>query len=158
MAAKKSAPEPQSTTQRRAAETSLTSLLDKIAPDQQRLTAALREALRTRLPSAHEIIYEYANNVTISYSPTDKGYAGVLALQVCADQVRLYFNNGKGMPDPEKLLNGSAKLVRWIPVESAATLKRPAVMALIDAALARNPVPFATTGVGPIVIRLKAGK
>lgn len=153
MPTKNSEPTAQSAVERRAAETKLTALLTKIAPEQLRLTAALRKAIRKRLPAAHEIVYEYADDVTISYSPNDKGYAGVLALQVCADEVRLYFNNGKGMTDPAKLLKGSAKLVRWIPVESAATLARPAVVALIDQALARNAIPFPKTGDGPVIIQ-----
>lgn len=149
---------PQSPAARRSAEAQLRVLIDRIAPDYLRLTSALRKALRKRLPTAHEIVYEYAENVTISYSPNDKGYAGVLALRVSADGVRLYFNNGKGMPDPEKLLKGSAKLVRWIPVESAAVLNRPAVAALIDQAIARSPVPFAKSGDGPVAVRPKAAK
>ena len=153
MPTKTSEPKPQSAAERRAAESQVTALLSKHAPDHVRLMSALRKALRTRLPSAHEIVYEYADNVTISYSPNDKGYAGVLALRASADEVRLYFNQGKGMPDPEKLLQGSTKLVRYIAVESAATLKRPAVAALIDTALARSPIPSAKTGEGPVTIQ-----
>ena len=79
------------------------------------------------------------------------------ALRGSADDVRLYFNQGKGLPDPEKLLQGSAG-VRWIPVESASTLTRPAVVHLFDEALARSRVPFAATGRGPLVVRLTSAK
>ncbi len=143
----------QSAAARRAAESQLKTLLAEIAPAQQQLMATLRKALRKRLPTAHEIGYEYADNVTISYSPNDKGYAGVLALRASANEVRLYFNQGKGMPDPGKLLKGTAKLVRYIPVESAALLKQPAVVALIDHAIERSPVPFAKSGEGPVIIQ-----
>lgn len=153
-----SQPTSQSAAERRAAEAQITALIGKVAAEHQRVTSALRKALRKRLPTAHEIVYEYADNVTISYSPNDKGYAGVLALRASADGVRLYFNQGKGMPDPEKLLKGSAKLVRYIPVESAATLKRPAVAALIELALARSPTPFAKSGEGPVIIQSIRGK
>ena len=153
MPTKMSEPKPQSAAERRAAESQITALLNRHTPDHVRLVAALRKALRTRLPSAHEIVYEYADNVTISYSPNDKGYAGVLALRASADEVRLYFNQGKGMPDPDKLLQGTAKLVRYIPVEGAATLKRSAVAALIETAIARSPVPFAKSGDGPVIIQ-----
>src|SRR5690348_3365413 len=99
MPAKKPEPKAQSTAERRSAESQITALLNRHAPDHVRLMSALRKAIRTRLPSAYEIVYEYADNVTISYSPNDKGYAGVLALRASADEVRLYFNQGKGMPD-----------------------------------------------------------
>ena len=155
MPTKRPEPRTQSATERRAVESQIKALVDKIAPEQQRLMAALRKALRKRLPAAHEIVYEYADNVTISYSPNDKGYAGVLALRASADGVRLYFNQGKGMPDPEKLLKGTAKLVRWIPVENATALNRPAVATLIDSAIARSPIPFAKSGDGPTVVKSK---
>ena len=67
--------------------------------------------------------------------------------------VRLYFNRGKGLRDPETLLQGAGKQTRWIPVESASTLARPAVADLIDQAIARNRVPFMHVGAGSVIIR-----
>lgn len=153
-----SVPAPQTATARRAAEAQLRAFIDTIAPTQQRRTAALRKALRQRLPTACEIVYAYADSVVISYAANERGYEGVLSVRVSADEIKLYFNPGKGLPDPEKLLQGSAKLVRWIPLESAATLTRPAVAALIDAAIARSPTPFAKTGEGPVIIRSKTAR
>lgn len=143
----------QSAVARRAVEAELRTLIARFAPAHHRLIGAMRRALRKRLPTAHEIVYEYRDNFVISYSPSERGYEGVLAIRGSGDGVRLYFNRGKGLPDPEKLLRGSANQVRWIPVESASTLARPAVTSLIDAAIARNRVPFADTGRGSLVIR-----
>jgi hypothetical protein len=98
-------------------------------------------------------VYEYRDCFVISYSPSEHGYEGVLVIRGSADDVKLYFNFGKGLPDPEKLLRGSAKLVRWIEVEDASTLARPAVTRLIDEAIARSPTPFARTGRGSVIIR-----
>ena len=67
----------------------------------------MRRWLRKRLPTAHEVVYEYRDCFVISYSPNERGYEGVLAIRASADGVRLYFNHGKGLPDPEKLLQGS---------------------------------------------------
>ena len=123
-----------------------------------RLVGALRRALQKRLPTAHEIVYEYRDCFVISYSPSEHGYEGVLVIRGSADDVKLYFNFGKGLPDPEKLLRGSAKLVRWIEVEDTSTLARPAVTGLIEAAIARSPKPFARTGRGSVIIRSLASK
>ena len=101
-----------------------------------KLVAALRRALRKRLPNAHELAYEYPDSLVFSYSPSERGYEGVLAIRASKEGVRLYFNRGKGLRDPDTLLQGTAKLVRWIPVETASTLKRPAVARLIDQAIA----------------------
>ena len=146
----------QSAVARRSAEAELRGLIAKFAPAHQRLIGAMRRWLRKRLPTAHEVVYEYRDCFVISYSPNERGYEGVLAIRASADGVRLYFNRGKGLPDPEKVLRGSGNQTRWIHLEGASTLARPAVVRLVDKAIARNRVPFARTGRGPIVIRSTA--
>jgi len=118
----------------------------------------MRRWLRKRLPTAHEVVYEYHDFFVISYSPDDRGYEGVLAIRASANGVELYFNRGKELPDPEKLLRGSGKQTRSISMEGASTLAHPAVARLIDEAIARNRVPFAPTGRGPVVIRSRSAK
>ena len=148
----------QSAVARRSAEAELRGLIAKFAPAHQRLIGAMRRWLRKRLPTAHEVVYEYSDCFVISYSPNERGYEGVLAVRASAKGVELYFNRGKGLPDPDKLLRGSGKQVRFIHMEGASTLKRPAVARLIDEAIARNRVPFAPTGRGPVVIRSTSAK
>jgi hypothetical protein len=114
--------------------------------------------MRKRLPTAHEVVYEYRDCFVISYSPNERGYEGVLAIRASADGVRLYFNRGKGLPDPEKLLRGSGSQTRWIHLEGASTIARPEVARLIEEAIARNHVPFARTGRGPVVVRSAPAK
>ena len=148
----------QSAVARRSAEAELRTLIDKFAPAHLRLIGAMRRWLRKRLPTAQEVVYEYRDCFVISYSPNEHGYEGVLAIRGDAHGVRLYFNRGKGLPDPEKLLQGSASIVRWIHLEGPSTLARPAVAGLIDAAIAGNSVPFARTGGGLVVVPTKAAK
>ena len=149
----------QSAAARRSAEAELRALIDKFAPAHLRLIAAMRRSLRKRLPTAHEVVYEYHNlgAVVISYSPNEHGYEGVLAIRASADDLKLYFNQGKELPDPEKLLQGSSQ-TRWINVEGASTLARPEVARLIEEAIARNLVPFASAGRGSVVIRSTSAK
>ena len=147
----------QSAAARRSADAELRKLIAKFAPAHQRLVGAMRRWLRKRLPTAHEVVYGYRDCFVISYSPSERGYEGVFAIRGSADGVKLYFTQGKGLPDPEKLLRGSAN-ARWIHVERASTLARPAVAGLVEEALARNRVPFARTGRGPVVIRSAAAK
>lgn len=150
----------QSAAARRSAEAEVRSLVARFAPAHQRLIGAMRRRLRKRLPTAHEVVYEYRNlgAVVISFSPNEHGYEGVFGIRASADGVRLYFNRGKELADPEKLLQGSASQVRWIHLEGASTLARPAVACLVDEAIARNRVPFARTGRGPVVIRSTSAK
>jgi hypothetical protein len=143
---------------RRAVDAQLRALVAKLAPAHQRLTGALRRWLRKRLPAAHELVYEYSDCVVISFAPDERGYEGVLAVRASANGVRLYINRGKGLPDPEKLLQGTGKQARWMAVEGTSTLARPAVVDLIDEAMARNRIPFASSGLGPVVIRSEVTK
>jgi hypothetical protein len=154
---------PQPAAERRAAEAELRALIAKFAPAHSRLIGVMRRSLQKRLPTAHEVVYEYGNlgAVVISYSPSERGYQGVLGIRADADGVRLYFNSGKGLPDPERLLQGSAN-ARWIDMDGASTLARPGVARLIEDAIARNRVPFAPPdsragggrrGTGSVVIR-----
>jgi hypothetical protein len=148
----------QSAVARREAEAQLRTIIAKFAPAHLRLIGAMRRSLRKRLPSAHEVVYEYRDAFVISYSPSERGYEGVLAIRASADGVKLYFNRGKELPDPAKLLQGSGSQVRSIDVEGASTLARLAVARLIDEAIARNRVPFARAGRGPVVVRSTSAK
>lgn len=149
----------QSAAERRSAEAQVRTLINKYVPTHQRLIAALRRSLQKRLPTAYEVVYEYQNlgAVVISYSPNEHGYDGVIGVRADAKGVKLYFNRGKELPDPEKLLQGSAN-ARWIHMEGASTLTRLEVTRLIEEAVARNPVPFARDGRGPVVIRSASSK
>jgi hypothetical protein len=149
----------QSAAQRKSAEAELSKLIAKYTPTEVRLISALRKSLQKRLPTANEVVYEYENlgAVVISYSPSEQGSEGVLAIRASAEGVKLYFNQGKDLPDPEKLLKGTSQ-TRFIDIESVATLKRPPVMSLIEKAIAHNRVPFALDGRGAVIIRSTAAK
>src|SRR5438128_2261059 len=90
------ASESQPAVARRAAEAELRALIARYAPAHLRLIAAVRRSLRKRLPTAHEVVYEYENlgAVVISFSPSERGNEGVLAIRATADGVKLYFNQG----------------------------------------------------------------
>jgi hypothetical protein len=118
----------------------------------------MRRLLQKLLPTAHEMVYEYRSWFIISYSPSGHGYEGVLAIRGSTDGVKLCFNRGKELKDPEKLLGGSSTQVRSMEVPTASTLARPAVATLIVQAIAHNDVPFAKAGRGPIVIRSGTAK
>lgn len=143
---------------RRSAEAALRALIAEFAPAHLRLINATRRVLQKRLPTAHELVYEYRDWFVISYSPSEHGYEGVLAIRANASGVQLYFNRGKELPDPLKVLRGSGSQVRSIDLEAASTLARAEVVRLIDEAIARNRVPFARTGRGPMVMRSASAK
>lgn len=148
----------QTTAARRSAEAELRSLAARFAPAHARLIGAVRRQLRKRLPTAHELVYEYRDCCVTSFSPSERGYEGVLAVRASADGVKLYFNRGKELPDPAKLLQGSGNQTRWIQLEGAKTLARPEVARLIDEAIAGNRVPFPEAGRGSMMVRATAAQ
>jgi hypothetical protein len=143
----------QSAAERQSAEAQLSALIARFAPAHLQLVGAMRQWLQKRLPTAHEVAYEYRNWFVISYSPSERGYEGIFAIRGSADGVKLYFNQGKELPDPEKLLKGSGNQARSMNVDDASILDSPAVARLIEEAIARNPVPFAGSGHGSVIFR-----
>lgn len=150
---KKSSPPDYLASHRRAAEAAIEKLVSEHASEHAALLKATRKALRKRLPTAHEIVYEYRDALVISISPDERGYAGVFAIRGDAEGVKLYFNFGKSLPDPDGLLRGSGGQARWVRIESQATLRKPALKTLMEAAIANHRVPFDDEGRGAIVVR-----
>ena len=143
---------------RSQSEVAVRALIAKFAPENLRLINAARRVLRKRLPTSHELVYEYRDAFVISYSPTERGFEGVLGLRASASEVRLYFNSAKELPDPERLLKGSGGQTRWIALERASTLANPYVARLMDEAISRSRVPFPSSGIGSVVVRSTAAQ
>lgn len=148
----------QSAAERKAAEVEVRRLIDTFSPEDRRPVGAMRRLLKNYLPTAHEVVYEYRDCFVISYSPSVHGYEGVIALRGSAEGVRLYFNRGKELADPEKLLQGTGGQTRFVVVESVPALSRPPVANFIEGAIAGNRVPFASEGQGSIIIRSASAK
>jgi hypothetical protein len=154
MSVKKAAPDAaQSAAERRTADAEVGALVAKYAAAHAGVFETARRWLQDRLPGAYEVVYEYRDALVTSYSPDERGYEAALALRGAANGVLLYFNHGKDLPDPAKLLKGSGQQTRSIVVEDASTLARSEIAALVEAAIARNPVPYPPDGRGSIVIR-----
>lgn len=131
----------------------LRGIIAKFDAETQKLIRAVRAALKKRVPTANELVYDYGRTLVLAYTPTEHGIDGVLSLGAGAGGVKLYFGKGPKLPDPKKLLQGSAKQVRFIEIESARQLKDPDVEALIAAALAMAKVPLPAKGRGQVIDR-----
>jgi len=148
----------QSAAERRSVEGQLRALIDQFAPVHLRLLTTVRKWLQKRLPTAHEVVYEYRDFLVISYSATVHGYDGVLGIRADEAGVKLYFNSAKELPDPEKLLKGSGGQARWIALEGASTLAQAPILTLVDEAIARSRVPFASDGRGSVLMSPSSAK
>jgi uncharacterized protein DUF1801 len=127
------------------------------AADQRRIRS-VRSAMRKRLPTAHELVYDNYNFFVIGYGPTERPSDAVLSLAAKANGLALSFVYGATLPDPAKILLGSGTQNRFIRIESPQVLKRPEVEALIAAAVAQARVPFPEAGRGRLIIRSISAK
>jgi hypothetical protein len=136
-----------------AAETQLEGFIGKFDPKNQTVIRATRKALRRRLPAANELVYDNYNFFVIGYSSTERPSDCVVSIAAGANGVGLSFYYGATLPDPQKVLLGSGSQNRFIRLESAATLMRPEVEALIAAALSQATTPMPPSGKGKLIIR-----
>lgn len=131
----------------------LEALLSRLEKKQQALFRSVRNSLRKRFVSSDELVYNYAHSLVISYSPTGRGMEAPVTIATREGGVRLYFNNGPKLPDPNKMLLGTAKQARFVWIESPQTLLLPEVKALLKAAVELAKAPDRPGGRGTLVIK-----
>jgi Domain of unknown function (DU1801) len=131
----------------------LDSFIDKFEPKNRVLIRAVRKELRKRLPTANELVYDNYNFFVIGYVPSERPSDVILSIAAAANGVGLCFMHGVSLPDPEKILQGSGKQTRFIRLESAETLARPEVGAVLAAAVAKAKTPMPESGGGKLIIR-----
>ena len=112
-----------------------------------------RIALRRRLPTALELVYDNFHALVMGFASSDRASDCIVSLAVYPSGVSLNFYYGAALPDPQGILRGSGDQNRFIRIESAAVLEEPAVEALICAAIAHAKTPLRTAGKGVTVIK-----
>jgi hypothetical protein len=149
---------PQRRVGRADAERQLQAFIEKFAAKDQRLIRTVRAAVRSRLPTANELVWDNYNFFVIGYSPTERPTDSILSIAARANGVGLCFIHGASLPDPKRLLLGSGRQTRFIRVDSASQLLHPDVEKLIRAAISRASKPLPSSGRGTLVIRSISAK
>jgi hypothetical protein len=142
----------------RDAEEQLQTFIDKFDPKHQTIIRGARRILQRRLPTANELVWDNYNFFVIGYSVTERPSDSIVQIAAAANGVGLAFYRGATLPDPHKILQGSGSQNRFIRLQSAETLRRPEIGALIDAAEAQARTPFPASGGGQVIIRSIAAK
>jgi len=140
------------------AEKQLAGFVAKFDVKDRRLIRSVRKAVRKRFSTANELVYDNYNFFVIGYSPTERPSDAIVSIAARANGVGLCFIHGVKLPDPGKLLQGSGNQTRFIHLESAKTLARPEVEALIAVAIAQAKAPLPVTGRGKLIIRSVSAK
>lgn len=147
-ASRKAAPSPSLTPEQQ-----LKGFLDKFEPKNRALIRAVRKAMRKRMPTANELVYDNYNFFVIGYCATERPSDCIASIAAQAGGVVLSFYWGARLPDPHKVLLGSGSQNRFVRLESAETLSRPEVEALLAAAIAQSKAPLPASGKGKLIIR-----
>jgi hypothetical protein len=119
--------------------------------------AALRK-MRGRYPTALQLVYDNYNALAIGFGPSERASEAIFSIALYPQWVSLFFLQAKGLPDPERRLQGSGSVARHIRLPSADVLDEPAVLALMREAEARAAVPFAPGGKPRLIIKSVSAK
>jgi hypothetical protein len=136
----------------------LAGFIAKFDPAMQKRIRSARAALRKRLPTATELIYDNYNFLVMGFSPTERPSDAICSLGANAKGINLFFLWGATLPDPHKLLEGQGNQVRFVRLESTAMLAKPEIEAFFRAAIAQSRAPFQNSGRGPTIIKLISAK
>lgn len=136
----------------------LEEFLAKFDPAMAKFIRQCRSALRKRFPSANELVYDNYNFFVTGYSTTERPSDCVVSLAANSKGVGLSFYYGATLPDPHGILQGSGSQNRFVRLEGPATLVKPEVRELVDAAEAQAATPFPKTGRGQLIIRSISAK
>jgi Domain of unknown function (DU1801) len=136
----------------------VTQFIAKFDPRVAKQIRACRSAVRKRLPTATELVYDNYNFFVIGYSSTERASDCIISLASNCHGVTLFFYYGASLRDPAKILQGHGNQVRFIRMESAATLKRAEVEGLLREAIAHGKNPLPETGRGRTIVKSIASK
>jgi hypothetical protein len=136
----------------------LAEFMARYDPEVRDVARAAHARLRRRLPGAVEMVYDNYNALVIGFGPSERASEAVFSIALYPRYVVLFFLQGVGLPDPNRLLRGSGKQVRSIILEAASTLDESPVQDLIAAALAKAKMPMPNVGRNRLIIKSISAK
>ena len=138
----------EATTERRIA-----GFIDKYTPAVAAQLRDARQRLRARFPRGVEMVFDNYNALVFGIGATDHARDSFISIAGYPKWVTLFFLNGAELHDPGGLLEGDGKQVRGIRLKTPADMDSPAVVALIEQAVA--PYREALAAAPPLVTVVK---
>lgn len=136
----------------------VTAFIAKFDPTIAKLARQSRAALRKRLPTAIELVYDNYNALAIGFSSTERTSNVIVSLAVYARGINLYFMYGAMLPDPQRVLHGSGNQGRFVRLEKVSDLDDPAVSALLREAIRQSDPPLERTRHGYTIVKSISAK
>lgn len=136
----------------------LSGFIAKYSPGIATLAKAVLAKMRKRLPGAMELVYDNYNALAIGFGPSERASEAIFSIALFPRWISLFFLQGANLKDPENVLKGSGKRVRYVVLKDAGSLDDPAIQALMARALKTAAVPLDPSGKRRLVIRSVSGK
>ena len=140
------------------AELQLAGFMAKYTPEIAAEAEAVRNRMRKFYPSALELVYDNYNALAIGYGPTEKASEAIFSIALFPRWVSLFFLQGKGLADPQRLLKGSGNVAKHVVLASPEMLNDPELRALMEEAVARAKVPFDPANPHRLIIKAISAK
>ena len=151
-------PQKSKSAQQEDPEKQLAGFIAKFDPEMARFIRSVRSALRKRLPTANELVYDNYNFFVIGYCSTERASDCIVSIAASAKGIALSFYYGSALPDPSGILQGGGSQNRFIRLESAEDLAKPENEALIAAAIRHGETPLPAKGSGRLIIKSISAK
>jgi hypothetical protein len=120
----------------------LAHFISQFSPEIASLARAALSIMRDRLPGAFELVYDNSYALVVGFGPTPRPSEAIFSVVIYPKRVSLCFLHGAHLTDAEQMLQGRGNQVRHIRLESAATLKKRGVRALMNLAIEHAVRPF----------------
>jgi hypothetical protein len=127
--------------------------LEPYGPAITKLVIAARKLVLEEAPGAVELIYDAYSAVSAGYSFTGRPSDSFLYVAAYTKGVNMGFWAGTSLPDPDGLLEGTGKRSRHVKIRDLADVQRPALRALIRAAIEIADRPEGTAPKPESVVR-----
>lgn len=155
---KTSSPDKGSTTTQSEAKQQLAGFLVKFTPEIAAQAAVILRRMRKLYPSALELVYDNYNALAIGFGPTERVSEVIFSIAVYPRWVSLFFLQAQGLPDPQRILEGSGNVAKHVVLTSPDVLNEPAVKALMLEAESRARVLFDPRGKHRLIIKSVSAK
>jgi hypothetical protein len=98
------------------------------------LALGLRAIVLDEAPEAVEVVYDAFDALADAFTLTGDLKDAFCHVAVASDHVRLGFDRGAELPDPDDVLEGTGRVARFIRVTSPADLKKASLRKYLRAA------------------------
>lgn len=107
----------------------INNFLYSYSTDIQRIALNVRELLLLSLPDINEQIDSAAKMIAYSYG---NSYRDLICVIIPSKKgLKVGFNRGVNLPDPDKLLEGNGKISRYVSISSESIIKSEAFRQLL---------------------------